>query len=241
MLCPHERYDSAMKKAVIIGAAIIAALVIMFVAWRDYEGGMGVPEATSTSATTTPGIDFGATTTSTGDYKVTMLSSGVQKGSNTPDYTSPLKCASDISTEECAHFTAIAANLAKQITASPNEMRYWINLGTTRKDVNDFTGAADAWNYVAMRLGTTSPTPYANLGDLYANFTHENTKAIAAYEKAVAIYPASYDLHLSLARLYKATGQSAKAQAQYSAAADAATKAGQTALAAQITAEAAGK
>ena len=221
---------------------VVIVIVLGVFVWKERAGFVRTPvHATSTTPTSTvTQIAPGVSVEGNGQYTITQLPSG-SSVPKVPDYKTPLKCADTVSADECGYFVKAAATVAEKIGKSPDDMALWINLGTLRKEAEDYSGAIVAWNYAASRLADKNPIPYANLGDLYANFLHDKAKAETNYLKAIAIYPQNIDLHVALAQVYKSEGRANDAKAQYDIAISNAEKAGQTDLASAIKAEAAAK
>lgn len=88
----------------------------------------------------------------------------------------------------------------------------WIAVGVTKKFFNDFEGARDAWEYAGV-LYPNNALSFANLGNLYAFYLHDNIKAEANFKKAIADDPYQPGYYLSLADFYKNVDVAKKSEA----------------------------
>ena len=78
----------------------------------------------------------------------------------------------------------------------------WIAVGVTKKFFNDYEGARDAWEYANI-LYPANALSFANLGNLYAFYLHNNTKAELNFKRAIANDPYQAGYYLNLADFYK--------------------------------------
>lgn len=92
----------------------------------------------------------------------------------------------------------------------------------------------------AIALNPHSSVGYRSLFEMYTNTSYKPTATAAEdiLKKGIAAVPEATDLHILLARYYKQFGNATSAAIEFKAAADAATKAGQSDIAAQIQTEA---
>lgn len=98
-----------------------------------------------------------------------------------------------------------ADNLAVKPTSTEALTEYyneWIDLGVNKKALGDFKGAEAAW-LAAIETNANGFVPFANLGDLYANFLKDNVKAEENYKKAIAVNPSMIYIYRNLADLYR--------------------------------------
>lgn len=80
-------------------------------------------------------------------------------------------------------------------------LRSQIQLGTERKAVGDYEGAARAW----IEAGNTFPSnvvSFNNLGDLYLNFIKDYPKAETAYLKVIQNDPRQINAYRQLVDIY---------------------------------------
>jgi len=62
----------------------------------------------------------------------------------------------------------------------------WVGLGIQRKQLGDYEGARDAWEY-AKSIEPGNIVPWNNLGDLYHFYLKNYTKSEENWKKTVAI------------------------------------------------------
>lgn len=101
-----------------------------------------------------------------------------------PNYFEFTVFNTDLPEDKIEKFTERFNDARDRIQLNPDDSEAWILLGSAKKQVGDYQGAAEAWNYEAeiRPLGSTS---FNNLADLYANFTKEYDKAESAFFKTV--------------------------------------------------------
>jgi len=109
---------------------------------------------------------------------------------------------SNLSAELVQAYQAKFYQLKGVLQQNPDAFNDWLTLAILKKTVNDFEGARDIWLYGA-KIRPQSSSPWASLGDLYANFLKEPDKAEEAYKKAIEIEPTDYTFYLALADLYR--------------------------------------
>ncbi len=90
----------------------------------------------------------------------------------------------------------------ERLEKNSDDFDAWLTLGILKKGVADYEGAALVWLYAAQISPQSSP-PFANLGDLYANYLNEPQKAEEAYKKAIANDPEDVNFYLGLADVYR--------------------------------------
>ncbi len=88
----------------------------------------------------------------------------------------------------------------------------WIAVGVIKKFFNDYEGARDVWEYAGV-LYPTNALSFANLGNLYGFYLHDNAKAEFNLKKAIASDPYQPGYYLSLADFYKTVYVSKKSEA----------------------------
>jgi len=195
------------KIAISISILAIVLIVAFFIVRSHQSGtdtaGTATTTSTTASSTTATTSEQSSTTggvTGTGHYTVKIL--GTVPAA--PDFKSPLVCASTIAAAQCAQLQSQAAAIAGQLVKTPEDFGEWIGLGGVRKNAGDYQGAISAWHYMTV-LYPTDATAFANLGDLYANYLKDYSKANANYLAAIKINPGSSDWYRNLFTLYTTT------------------------------------
>lgn len=90
----------------------------------------------------------------------------------------------DLTPEETEDFNKRYDDAVISLGKNPEDFWALMEIGTIRKIVGDYRGAEAAW----IKVGEISPnnsTSFGNLADLYANFLHDDNKAIENYEIAI--------------------------------------------------------
>jgi tetratricopeptide (TPR) repeat protein len=78
----------------------------------------------------------------------------------------------------------------------------WIAVGVTKKFFNDYEGARDAWEYVIV-LYPNDALAFENLGNLYALYLHDNSKAEYNYKKAIEKNSLEPSFYIALSDFYR--------------------------------------
>lgn len=195
--------NSTQTRYVAGGVIVVILLAIAaYVFWQGAHKPGFQPSATTatTSATTTTQISSTTVVVSgpSGTYTITQLPDSTTPPA--PPYKAAIICPSTMSQDQCASIQTKDASIIATLNKNQTDSGSWITLGTLRKEVGDYTGAATAWKYVT-ELYPTSPIAFLDLGDLYMNFAHDYPKAEAnllAAIKVQASNPAAYEDLFSL-------------------------------------------
>lgn len=124
-------------------------------------------------------------------------------------------------------------------TAPTNPIVY-NNLGDLYMNFTKEYAKSEKAYLTAIKFDPKNESIYINLYTMYANLYKKGTSAAEdILKKGIAALPDSVNLRVTLARFYKAAGSTNAAKIQYDAAIAAANKAGQTAVATELQAEAA--
>ncbi|OGZ34120.1 MAG: hypothetical protein A2Y98_02185 [Candidatus Portnoybacteria bacterium RBG_19FT_COMBO_36_7] len=107
-----------------------------------------------------------------------------------------------LSADYVQRFQGQFENLKSKLQQNPDDFNSWVTLGILKKTVNDYEGARDVWIY-AGQIRPKSSSPFANLGDLYANFLNEPAKAEENIKKAIENDPNDINFYFSLADIYR--------------------------------------
>ena len=107
-----------------------------------------------------------------------------------------------LSPENVQRFQGNFQTLKQSLQNNPDDFNSWVTLGILKKTVNDYEGARDIFIYAGQIRPKSSP-PFANLGDLYANFLNEPGKAEEMYKKAIANDPGEINYYFGLADVYR--------------------------------------
>ena len=77
----------------------------------------------------------------------------------------------------------------------------WYDLGSYRRVIGDFEGAAEAWNFVSL-IRPKDFVAYHNLGDLYGFYVKDYPKSEENYLKSIKNNPQNIQAYLDLAIIY---------------------------------------
>ena len=115
----------------------------------------------------------------------------------------PLSAQLSLQTRYPQRLKAVLVNLEKSIEAvkkNPNDIN-WIDLGIQRKQLGDYEGARDVWEYAkAMEPGNI--VPWNNLGDLYHFYLKNYAKSEENWKKTIALKPDYAQGYRGLYELY---------------------------------------
>lgn len=93
-------------------------------------------------------------------------------------------------------------DLKVALEKNPSDFNDWIAVGITKKFFNDYEGARDAWEYVIV-LYPNDSLAFENLGNLYALYLRDNSKAEYYYKKAIENNSIESSFYIALADFYK--------------------------------------
>lgn len=180
------------KNLGIIGLIIIVAGVSFYI-YRDMKKGEKAGEETKV----VNGIEM------TGDGKVTVQ----PLGSNTKLPPAP---SLDRISEPQKNLVPQVVKLMQDKIAStvvllkkdPTRVDAWIDLGGYRKNLGDYEGARQAWEYAKALNPNGNITPWNNLGDLYHFYLKDYPKSEENWKKVIALKPDYIQAYRGLYELY---------------------------------------
>ncbi len=97
-------------------------------------------------------------------------------------------------------YASIASD-GKAVTRDPHFFQGWIHLGILKKNIGDFEGARDAWEYVGV-IEPFNSLSFANLGDLYWRYLHDYPQAEKNFRISIQNKPVDTATYIALADLY---------------------------------------
>lgn len=92
--------------------------------------------------------------------------------------------------------------LSEELNKNSDQLDLWLDLGIQRKIAGDYEGARDAWVYATL-IRPTGSVAFHNLGDLYAYYLHDNTKAEQNFLKAIENSPNDVYLYFKATEFYR--------------------------------------
>lgn len=140
---------------------------------------------------------------STGDYTIKQIP--IEKpGSKAPvpNLNRPLTFLSDLSPEVKKILADNTKRLTDILKSDSSNFNAWLDLGSYRKQSGDYEGAREAWEYATV-LAPESYVPWNNLGDLYAHYLKDFSKAEQNFKKSIALKPDYIGGYRALYELYR--------------------------------------
>lgn len=183
-----------MKKILVIGGLAIATSLVWAYWYTNQEA---LPLSETLEEENVLIVNKPATTTPA----VTMTDPKVYKG-QALSFLAGLEALSKYPTEFVEAYKDRLSNAIAMIKESPNDSVYWIEIGLVKKTFDNYIGARDAWNYATV-LDPKNSVIYHNLGNLYALYLKDVTKAEKNYKLSLALDPMSAQPYLTLADFYK--------------------------------------
>ena len=180
-----------------ITIAIVSVLVVglgVYIYQDIKKRGVEAPQTPSSASSV--GIQ------STGDYTIKQIPIENQ-GSKAPapNLNRPLTFSTDLPPEAKKIITDNVARLVTILKGDSSSFNAWLDLGSYRKQIGDYEGAREAWEYAAI-LAPESYVPWNNLGDLYAHYLKDYLKAEQNFKKAVVLKPDYIGGYRALYELY---------------------------------------
>jgi len=119
-----------------------------------------------------------------------------------PDLDREIKIVGEMSDDAKRIATDKIKDISSQLKKSSDNLENWLLLGIYRKMINDYEGARIAWEY-AGAIRPQSPTPFNNLGELYAYQLKDNIKAEENYLKAIKNDPSAIYIYRNFFDFYR--------------------------------------
>lgn len=187
----------------IVAIALVGAVGIYLISRSAQPAGVVVGGSSATSTTTMVSSTTEIVTTpGGGTYTITQIP--ISNPPAAPAYKGAITCPSTMSSDQCASIQSQDAVVVSHLSTSTTDFAAWVDLGTLRKEVGDYQGAASAWTYLTQ-VYPSNATAYANLGDLYANFLQEYPQAEANWLEAIKLNPNDTNPYKDLFTLYTTT------------------------------------
>jgi hypothetical protein len=193
---------------IIISVVIIAVLFFVYVAFdkKSRDKQRVVETENATQSTTTAANNIQVSVQGTGNYTITQVP--VTGGQNTPEQRPDLNRAvhptgsANVSTDSLVVATKKILELQALLKKNPADFSAWLDLGIYQKIAGDYAGAVITWTY-ASKLAPTDYISLGNLGNLYAYFIKDNTKAEMYYKQAISKGSTQAILYVQLAEVYR--------------------------------------
>ena len=92
-------------------------------------------------------------------------------------------------------------NFGKSVKEKPDFFAGWLQLGLLKKNIGDFDGARDAWEYASI-IRPLNDISFANLGQLYWRYLHLFSQSEKNFKMAIKNNPNDAGTYASLSDLY---------------------------------------
>lgn len=113
----------------------------------------------------------------------------------------PIKVSAPLSEADRKRAEGKIKEISDLIREDYNYTYPWYDLGSYRRVIGDFEGAAEAWNFVPM-IRPDDFVAYHNLGDLYGFYVKDYPKSEENYLKSIKNNPENVQAYLDLAIIY---------------------------------------
>lgn len=183
----------------IVGTLIL--LVLLSVGFFIYtQKPAPLPQDEQSDSTSTIDLSKIATTTQVGDYRIEPIPTTVALPTP-PSLNRPVPETPGMDAQVRATIILKLSEIVATLKTDSSSFDAWLTLGTLRQALGDYVGAAEAWVY-ATKLSPHTGVAYANLGNLYANYTKDYPKAEASYLKGIQNDPQAVNTYRNLFELY---------------------------------------
>lgn len=92
-------------------------------------------------------------------------------------------------------------NLGKTVKENPDIFSAWLQLGLLKKNIGDFEGARDAWEYAGL-IRPQNSVSFANLGQLYWRYLRQFPQAETNFKISIKNEPTDAGTYVALSDLY---------------------------------------
>lgn len=189
------------KQKQFLGLFIILALAVAgFFIWQDL--GYNKPE------------ELPETAKNDSEVKVRKEGAGLEAGGDIsglivekielqiPDLDRPVEIKTNIPEKIRQKIVLDIQNISSELKGNYNDLNNWLQLGILRKQIGDYEGAIEAWNFgSAIRPNTA--TPLLNMADLYAYYLKDRSKAEKSFLDAVKAEPQNGFTYFQTAGFYR--------------------------------------
>ena len=103
---------------------------------------------------------------------------------NHPSLDRPITFPTGTSAESRALLGNKLTELASMLKNNPSQYDIWIDLGIYRKEIEDYEGTRQAWEY-ATKLDSANSIAYSNLGNLYGYYLKDKVRAETNLRSAI--------------------------------------------------------
>ncbi len=206
-------------KSILIRIIVLLAILSVpaYLIYKDYSVGSNSTISNSMSGSTTTTATSSATPqvddsgVNAGQVKVEVipvdnennksaLDKVVLRGTM-PDLSKKWQISDNYSSDAKKIIENRSTDLILSLKTDPAQYDKWIQLGTLRKTIDDYSEAANIWEYCSLNW-PDSIVAYSNLGDLYGFYLGNFSKAESNMLKVVSLDPSYIAGYSSLSSLY---------------------------------------
>jgi tetratricopeptide (TPR) repeat protein len=189
-------------------AGVLGVVAIIAIGMYMYTHRSTPADQTATSTPiaitgTTANLIELTTSSTSGSYTVSEVPTSPKP--QAPNFRIALTFGDAVSADVRTALTAQFDATVKVLAGDKTNFNGWINLGTLRKMVNDYTGAKTDWAYAAT-LYPKSTIPFDNLGELYLDYLKDYPKAEANFKQSISNDPHDINAYQQLVSLYTVYG-----------------------------------
>jgi len=136
-----------------------------------------------------------------GDYTIEINPVDNEDNIPVPNLDREIVFSADILAEKQDKLRQTIEEISSELKKDSNLVDNWIELGVYRKNIGDYDGAIEAWNY-ALVLQPKSSITFNNLGDLYGYYLKDSIKAEQNFLKAIENAPKDIYLYFKISEFY---------------------------------------
>lgn len=183
------------KKNLGIAGFVVLSIIAGILIYRDTRGSKIEITGDATDTLKNYGIEM------TGDGKIEVVPMDEQKLPPAPTLVRSTDFSNTLTPEIKKIVISRLDNDIATIKKNPNDVTSWIDLGIQRKQLGDYYGARDAWEYVKA-VEPSNIVPWNNLGDLYHFYLKDYKKSEENWKKTIALKPDYAQGYRGLYELY---------------------------------------
>ncbi len=191
------------KTQIVLEIIIGAVIVIGGIGYYIYTDMLTVKNTIKKGEKTTKTVlPKGINIEGTGDYTVKITPIKTKNESvKVPNLDRKIVFTVNISVKTQNILKQKIEDISNKLKKDSNVSVNWIALGTYRKNIGDYDGALEAWNY-AIYLSPSNSVVYNNIGDLYAYFLKDNVLAEKNLLKAIDVAPKDIYSYFKMSEFY---------------------------------------
>lgn len=175
----------------LVALAVIAGVLI----YQDTRGNNIEITGEKSDTLKDVGIDM------TGDGKVNIAVVPETKLPPAPTLVRSTNFTNTLSPEVKSIVLSNIERIIVEIKKDPKSIISWVDLGIQRKQLGDYEGARDVWEY-AKSLDPKNIVPWSNLGDLYHFYLKDFKKSDENWKKTIVLKPDYMQGYRGLYELY---------------------------------------